>query len=558
MPAKTKPRHKRPTPNRTRQGVALGVTTVVSAGAVVAGAGVAQAADKPVSQSKGVFLSGSALGLNLDDLVKLHSAAASNAGDKAVVKQLNPLGVSLLGSLDVPLGTGLNLLKGNGLLQLGAVNQAAIAKKDGSAVGASGAVTDSGAIAVGGNENVPASTAKLDLGALLGSTLGTDLVGGLVDLDLSVGAISASANQAKGENGKQTGDYRIADLKLELQSPLLSGLLGTLNLGGLQGQLNGLETGLLTDGLLDGLLDDVLGGLLGGLLGNGETRSADVVGIPVLSDIVADQDLTLGSGAVTVNLSNGKITVDVEALLKQLGLDLNNLPPNTELVSKILNAVVDNVGDLVKDAVNDLLDDITNAVENITVQVTSTVGGVDSLLAPVTQIVDRVQELLDPILDTVLNPVQDLLSDVAGPLLDPIFDALEDVLSIRVNVQNKSGGAFTQRAIQIRVLPDGAGVTTAAAGDSLATVNLASATVGPGQGLVAGEDEDDDDTTDNGTPLPDTGAGDSAPLAAAGLALMLAGAAATAGAGRMGNTPAGAHAGPRGRGRSGGGRHARR
>ena len=63
-----------------------------------------------------------------------------------------------------------------------------------------------------------------DAHALLDSTLGTSLVGGLADLDLSVGAISATADQANGENGKQTGDYNIASLTLNLKSPLLAGM----------------------------------------------------------------------------------------------------------------------------------------------------------------------------------------------------------------------------------------------------------------------------------------------------------------------------------------------
>jgi hypothetical protein len=547
VPAKTNPRHKRPTPSRARQGVALGVTTVVSATAVVAGSGVANAADKPVSQGTGVFLSGFALGKSLDDIVKLDSAAAANMGDKDTVSDINPLGVTLLNSLNVPLGP-VNLLKGNGLLTLGAVNQAAVAKKDGSAVAGSGAVSDSGAIAVGGKDGVPASTAKLDLGALLGSTLGTDLVGGLADLDLSVGAISASADQAKGENGKQTGDYNIASLKLNLQSPLLANLLGGLDLTGGQSQLDGLST------TLNGLnLNSLLSGLLGGLLG---TPSVAVANVPVLSDIVADQDLTVGDGAVTVNLSNGKITVDVEALLKKLGLDLNNLPPNTELVRLILNALTDHITDLVKDVVKGLADDITDAVAdiNITGSAIPLIPGPAQAL-PTAGLLAALQPTLDTVLGTVLDPVSDLLGQVGSTLLDPLFDALESVLSIRVNVQNKAGGAFTERAIQIRVLPDGAGVNTAAASDSLATVNLASASVGPGSGQVLGEG---DDTPSDGGSLPDTGAGDaSAPLAAIGFGMVLAGAAATAGAG-MGNRPAGAHAGERGRGRrSGGGRHRR-
>ncbi|MGQ0631332.1 MAG: choice-of-anchor G family protein [Sporichthyaceae bacterium] len=518
MPAprstRTSARHKRPTPNRGRQGLALTVTGVMSAG-VVLGAAPAFAADEPISQARGFFLSGFALGDNLDDLVELDDARARNTGNKDTVRELNPLKATLLNSLDIPLGP-VNLLQGNGALSLGAVNQAAIARKSGSAIGASGAVTDSGAIAVDGKSGTPAANATLDLSKLLASDLGGGLVDGLIDVDLEVGAIAASADQRSGDDGKQSGDYRIAQLKLKLQSPLLADLLGGLDLAGMQGEVDGLN------GVLDGLdLNDLLGGLLGGLTG----ADLEADNLPVLADIVDDQDLTLGSGAVTVDLSNGKITVDVEALLKSLGLDLNNLPPNTELVRLILDALTERVVDLVKDAVKDLVDDITAAVDDIEITGTATgLLGVEAL--DLSSITGTLDDLLDDLLDTVLDPVSDLLADVAGPLLDPLFDALEDVLSIRVNVQSSSGGTFTQRALQVRVLPQ----------SDVLTVNLASASVGPGNGVEGAPPEDDEDD-DN--PLPKTGAGTD-DLAAAGLALVLAGAAAAAGArnGSASGTPA--------------------
>jgi len=161
-----------------------------------------------VSQARGWFLSGSALGTNLDNIAKLQGAKAKNYGGDTK-RESNPLDATLLNSIHLPLGP-INLLEGNGLLKLGAVNQAAIARSSRSAVGASGAVTDSGAIAVDGQNDVPAANATLDLGGLLNSTLGTGLVGSLVDADLKVGAIAASAKQKSGHNKKQTGDYRIA------------------------------------------------------------------------------------------------------------------------------------------------------------------------------------------------------------------------------------------------------------------------------------------------------------------------------------------------------------
>src|SRR5882757_2914863 len=103
MPASTHARHKRHTPNRARQGAALGVTGAVSLGMVMAGAGPAAASDTPVSQARGWFLSGSALGTNLDNIAKLQGAKAKNYGGDTK-RESNPLDATLLNSIHLPLG----------------------------------------------------------------------------------------------------------------------------------------------------------------------------------------------------------------------------------------------------------------------------------------------------------------------------------------------------------------------------------------------------------------------------------------------------------------------
>jgi LPXTG-motif cell wall-anchored protein len=479
MPASTHARHKRRTPNRARQGAALGVTGAVSLGMVMAGAGTAAAADTPVSQARGWFLSGSALGTNLDNIAELQGAKAKNYGGHTVT-QLNPLSATLLNSIHVPLGP-INV-PGSGVLQLGAVNQAAIARASGSAVGASGAVTNSGAIAVGGQNGVPAANATLDLGGALPSTLAT----ALTDVDLNVGALAASAKQLRGHNGTQTGDYRIAQLTLSLKSPLLSGVLGTVTpvLAGLQGQVLGAVN------LVQGL------------------SLATISDLPVLA-----LDTTLGgSGPVGVNLTTGAITVNVEALLQSLGLDLNNLPPNTELMPLIVNAISTHVVGLVTDELSALAGRITTAVDNVTV--TSPLGALDPALALVTP-------ALNALLPTLLGPLTTERNSLAGTnsLLDPVFAALSSVLSLEVNVQERANHAFTERALVIRVLPGAS---------PLARVNLASASVGPGNGPGTDSGSGDGSSVDA---LPHTGTAGNVGVGVAGLALVVAGGAAM-GAGR--------------------------
>jgi len=491
MPASRRPaghaRHKRHTSTRARQAAALGVTGTVSLGMVMAGAGAASASDTPVSQARGWFLSGSALGTNLDNIAELQGAKAKNYGGDTK-RESNPLNATLLNSIHVPLGP-INLLEGNGLLQLGAVNQAAIARSSGSAVGASGAVTDSGAIAVDGQNDVPAANATLDLGGLLASTLGAGL-GALTDADLNVGALAASAKQASGHNGKQSGDYRIAQLTLSLKSPLLSGVLGTVTpqLTGLQGQVNG-AIGTL--------------GLLGGL-----------VTISDLPDFAMDTTLG-GTGPVSVNLTTGAITVNVEALLQSLGLDLNNLPPNTELMPLIAGAINTHVVGLVTDELNALGDRITTAVGALTVSI----AGVPVSGANLTAVTGALSGLL-PTLLAPLTSEQTLLAGPGSDLLDPVFAALSSVLSLEVNVQTRANHAFTERALVVRVLPGA---------DPLVRLNLASASVGPGDGPDNGDGDDGDGDGDGLDPLPHTGTAGNIGLGVAGLGLVMVGAAAAAG-----------------------------
>lgn len=484
----THARHKRHTPKRGRQGAAIAVTGLVSVGMAMGVATPAGAAEKPVSQARGFFLSGSALGVNLDDIVELEDAEAKNYGG-ATVRELNPLSATLLNSLDIPLGP-INLLGGNGLIQLGAVNQAAIARNTGSAVGASGAVTDSGAIAVDGADDVPPANATVDLGGALGGALGD-----LVDVDLEVGALSANAKQARGKNGTQVGDYQIADLRLELEVPLLAGVLGPLvtQLEGVQGQVG------------------AVGALLAAL-----PLVTGVTGLDGLADLAGGVNTDLGTGGpVQVDLESGRITVDVEALLITLGLDLNNLPPNTEIIGMILEAVNARVLSLVTGELTGLVDTITSGVGGVGV-----VGGLPG--------VEDV--LLAGLLDTLLGvaALDDLTTDFAAGsgLLDPVLGvngALSDLVSLVVNAQSRSNGMFTQRALVIQVLPGA---------EPLARVNLASASVGPGAGPADDDDDDDDgDDDDNDGPsyeLPHTGTAGTLGLGAAGLALIMAGAGAAA------------------------------
>lgn len=139
------------------KGVAIVTAALLGAGGSILAAAPATAA--PVaSTGQGRFLSGSALGVNLDDILTVTPANAVNSGG-ATDTDVHPLDVTALNAVNVDLGGGLNLLGNNGILTLGAVNQYAAANADGSSVAASGAVTNTGGIGVGGQDGVPQSNA---------------------------------------------------------------------------------------------------------------------------------------------------------------------------------------------------------------------------------------------------------------------------------------------------------------------------------------------------------------------------------------------------------------
>src|SRR5262249_26846410 len=137
-------------------------------------------------------------------------SAANNGGD-AVTNQ-HSLNATLLNQQLLNLPNGIQL-PGAGVIKLGAVNQYAQANNSGRAHGAAGAVTDSRAVGLGEQNGSPQDEASI---ALTNTPLAQ--IGGL---KLTVGAIAATADQATGKNGAQTGKYELANVKLQLSSPTL-------------------------------------------------------------------------------------------------------------------------------------------------------------------------------------------------------------------------------------------------------------------------------------------------------------------------------------------------
>jgi hypothetical protein len=408
----------------------MAVTGSLSAASLVLAAGAASADTTPNSQAEGRFLDGSAGALDLNSLANLAAAQAENNGGPTVTDQ-NPLTATVLNSVVVPIGP-VDLLGPNGILDLGAVNQIAIARADGSSVGASGAVTNDGAIDIGGSSTVPGD-ATLELGELLDGT------GVLTDLDLRVGALSARATQAAGAHGNQDSSYQIADLVLTLDSTVVSGLLSPLL--GEQSEIDGI-TGLLN------------------LAGLGVVTTSP---LPNLATIVSGLGtLTSSDGSLGVNLSTGVITVDLEQIL-----DLNHLAPNTPLLPYIQTALTTQLVPTVQAGLTELAANISTALDGVTASA--------DLLGVITPVPAGV---LSGVVDTVFAGLTLSPAAVGSGLFDNAISGLLDgVLALTANVQaeppntQKPAGSgivdeFTVTALRVNVL------------DSAAIVDLASASVG--------------------------------------------------------------------------------
>ena len=407
------------------RGTAFTAVIAMAAGSILLTAGPAAAATT-VAQSNGRFLSGSVGSTNLDNIVSIAPASATNDGTTPTTSSNHPLDATVLSAVQADLGSGLNLLGSNGVITLGAVNQYASASSDGSSKSASGAVNNSGAIAVGGANGLQSSDATIDLTKLLGSPVGPGLAV-LSAGTVQVGAVSATANETAAR--VQTGTYKIADLKLNLTSPLVTNLTSSLRAA----NLTTLLTGLGVNGLA--------------VLGNLPDLSATVANIPTA--ISAD-------GAVSVNIGTGVISVDVAKVLKAAGLDLNNLPQDTEIVPIVVDALTTRLPEL-----------ISGAVDALVAQVGTAVGGITATLGVVTL---PIGAILSSLTTTLTDPLTAALPNLGTTLVDPITATLSGLLSLTGNVKSTSAGRFTQSALRLTLVP---GATP------VAQLRLASASVGP-------------------------------------------------------------------------------
>ncbi|WIB26727.1 choice-of-anchor G family protein [Curtobacterium sp. MCSS17_015] len=534
------------------------------------------------TQSSSRFVSGTLTGVDLDTVAGVHGldvtkpSTSSATVDPVTAPEItstptvaafgNPLNVDVLGDvlgLDLT-GLGVGLPAGSA----GAVNQYAKATATGQSVAASGLVNDSGGVLV--TDSTPPD--RLPEPASLTLSQALPALSGVSDVGLEVGAVASSAELDGcallrdaiwgGASTNVTGsspagsadamtvssvsraaalpagvhlvrDYGVAGLGLRVESPLVGSLVSSVDttvttLQSSIAQLSG-TNGLLSQALQQNIVGALTNGLrLGTVSGTVTVDGADVAGAvrPLLTE-------TLTDGTVSVELSSGKIRVDLAHLLGDSDSGLNGLPPNTELVinAAVLDGISTRVGTLLDawtgrvttaliTALNTLqvrvaldvdlnlitaplvqlnirmnsgVEAIINRQSNLTVGTTllglnlGLLTGVVSALVSglLTSLPTVIVSTLTSTLFTTVSSLGSTIAAAARPLLGAIgsvTDRLPSLLSITVNAHDdKPGtrngtavrsGAYTVTALRIRLLS--ALLPTGTAG-----IDLAKSTVGP-------------------------------------------------------------------------------
>ena len=412
------------TNRRLRRALVAGVTasTVIASIVLVDGGPGAAAADKPLAQSVGRFLDGSVGGKPIQELADVHDARAVNPGTTSAQ---NPLDVTLLGQLELPLSGALQL-PGGGVFKLGAVNQVAQAKSDGSSYGASGAVSNSGGISLGGSSDFPAD-ATIDLSSdALGSVTipglpaggGDSTAAALGGVQAKIGAISGLA-QTKSGGDPVTPQYQIAGLKLQLGSPAIGALLQQLAAGSTA--INALIK-QLTDALK--ALDQTLPGL------------DDILTACDITSGTLPGTLTLEGGAIVIDPATATLTLDLAKLLDQAGLDLNALPANTDLIAFLLG----NLGRILSHGLENLINGIINPLQDFGSKCLDAITGGSAIGVALGTLLDNLKAGQQQFEDAI-NKIADQLSSAGAPGLKALTDALGKVAAIGVNVESGPGKA---------------------------------------------------------------------------------------------------------------------
>jgi hypothetical protein len=421
----------------------------------------------------------------------------------------------------------------------GAINQFAAGPSAETAIGASGLVNDSGALLTPSSSTPPAdATVSLKDGPLAG------INNNLVSVDLGLGALSSNTSVTK---SGPTRSYKLAGLNLQLGVPLLGTFVNQLStaiapvtaansLTLSAGQLCPLITGTLSVGAttlleqLDALGLQGLTALLRPIIENPLAPITDVdlcTVNPLLSavagftdaidDLISVEvtglgDLTTGlanfsSGGVAVDLTNGTITLDLAGIISAAGVNINSLPPNTNLLEYVTNGLIsDKIRNVLDNFVNDLVTNLGKVDVEVTVAGSVLDLGLSDITGPATQALTQALAAAAPAVQQIGAPIDDLLEELV-PNLNALVALTANNQSTSkaptlsagtVNAGNVSAAAvgdyYRTSALKINVLQNTLNVDLAA---SEAAV-LAADPVSVDGAAAAAAGDDSDAPADNG------------------------------------------------------------
>jgi len=455
---------------KTRRIAASATAIALGAGFALAAPFSASAVEVPSSYAEGQFLSGTILGIDLDQVVDVTGAEARNDGTQSTQTTKDPLDASVLQDTVVVEEAEAPQLDLGGVLQIGPVAQYAQANGDGSSLGASGAVVDDGAIGIGSDKATPPANATFDLAALLGPEFASTLV----DLKLELGAIAASA---QGDLDAASGDYQLGDAILTFSSPAISDLTPKVD-EALQEVVDALN-GLVGPG--GSLVDEVNGMLVNldpvlNLLGGSGNVTATINTGDLTEAVHNLLEESYGNGAVSFSLETGEVRVDLEQLL---GGELNDLAPGTELLTdEVVNQILEGITTTVSTIADQVVEKVEDVLHDAKVDIHADLS-VNIAQAPlvreVCELVDRV--LTTPVLTTLtagdlrallqengvggllgsllnglgLGELTDRVLDlgIVGSLTDGVTDRVGDVVLVDGVLQEITG--FVNQTVQDNV-----------------------------------------------------------------------------------------------------------
>lgn len=477
--------------HRSRRGAKTFIAGATTAALTISGGmllATPASADPGYSQATAQYLSGSLLGQSLANVANIEgSTAEAQYNDSESTVQANNLNLSVLGGtvlLNAPNGLQVPL----SVADAGVIGQYAQANPDGSSFAASGLVANDGTVGVGPDSTQPPGPLRFNLSNILGSGVASDLA----NLSIEAGASTATATLSS--PGDPAGTYNIADAKIVFTSNAVSRIQDVVNssIVPLQDEVNA----------VNGSDSPILQDLLSAVGGNGVVTSSNVtLNVDLqgaVTGVLQNNQLLGEGGPVTINLANGVVTVDLEALLAADGQNLNSLPDNTELLSsEIVTLIQNQVDTLMGTLLTQVNDAVGNALDNAVLNAEVTIENPLNLGLPVAQVslngtlIDISTGVVQAdvtvgdavVLNATLNNVASRLVSLQVPIGDifsattdtlaPTLDELGTLVSLTANAQDTTDGVFTETALRLRLLQ-----TDDGNGNAL-QLNLARASVGP-------------------------------------------------------------------------------